>query len=58
MNRTSEQKENSNSSNAGEAAAKLRSSITNVKTLPKEVYKGYDALKMQENLKKGENKTE
>lgn len=54
----SEQKKNIRSSNPEDVAARLVSSINNVGTLPKVVYKGNDALRICENLNKGENKPE
>jgi hypothetical protein len=58
VRRTSEQKENTVSSNAREACARLSSSISNVQTLPKAVNKGYDAVKMCESFTKAENKSQ
>jgi hypothetical protein len=56
--RTSEQKKNTSSPNPEDVAAILASSIDNVVTLPKAVYKGNDALKICEELKKGENQSQ
>jgi len=56
--RTSEQKKNTSSPNPKDVAAILTSSINNVGTSPKTIYKGYDALKICEEIKKGENQSQ
>ena len=50
-----EEKKNEKSASAAEMSMRLKSSITNVATLPKRVYKEADAFKIKESSSKEEN---